>query len=241
MLVDTPTQTKIALPVHLRLLVFRSPSSPPSLCIQAERDTKDEELGKLRCTSPAQLWTADLDNFLEQYDGYEQEEERKASNEGPRPKGKKVGSGVFARVEWQDSLAGCPIHARCVRFCVCLVFAHVLACVCCWRSISAGISRECAGCGEQGVSKAAMKKKAASKRRKSWGASDMSDSEDESDTFDDDEDSDEEFGAKKKKGKKPAAKQAAKRPRQDEPPVKIQWIPPPKAKVRKRRGAGLVE
>ena len=63
---------------------------------QAERDNKDEELGALKCKSPADLWTDDLDRFLADYDVYEKEEERKDNNEGPTAKGKK-GVGKAAR------------------------------------------------------------------------------------------------------------------------------------------------
>ena len=56
---------------------------------QAERDNKDEELGALKCKSPADLWTDDLDRVLADYDVYEKEEERKDNNEGPKAKGKK--------------------------------------------------------------------------------------------------------------------------------------------------------
>ena len=50
---------------------------------------QDAELGALKCKSPADLWTADLDQFLLDYEAYEADEERKASNQGPKAKGKK--------------------------------------------------------------------------------------------------------------------------------------------------------
>jgi len=40
--------------------------------LQAERDTKDNELGALKCKTPADLWTDDLDKFLADYAVYEE-------------------------------------------------------------------------------------------------------------------------------------------------------------------------
>jgi DNA topoisomerase-2 len=57
--------------------------------LQADRDEKDAELGALKCKSPADLWTDDLDQFMIDYEEYEADEERKANNQGPMPKGKK--------------------------------------------------------------------------------------------------------------------------------------------------------
>jgi len=52
----------------------------------------------LRCKSPQDLWTADLDKLLVDYEQFEQDEERKANNQGPKPKGKKgVGKAVMKK------------------------------------------------------------------------------------------------------------------------------------------------